>query len=269
MGKRNQATAKKRANAYIRSTGGTRLAVRNGRLDGSRSTYDRPGGGNFDPTFTSGGSRIDRRSANKTNRYLDRTGYSLKGGGAPVVGFRKVKTTTATRTERAGAGPDGYQAPSYTPTRGVEMVPIYGKGGGGGRGASAGKSSASAASGGSSRGAAHGSAQPASSPAAAASQGQPSAEDIIYARDSAALPPPLFPVAPAPGQAAEGVADFSNRLRVYNQNMLGAMNDRAQASQAQNTVFLSNFQAGLPAAPQFASDEDLYATAERFKKLFG
>ncbi len=202
-----------------------------------------------------------QQSSKKLNNYLDKTGYSLRGGdGRTVVGFKTIKTA-------------GYSNPFANRNGGVhipggkETVAIYGPskkqqrgggGGGGGRssGSESGRSSGSSSSGGS------------SGPVSAVERTRQYAEDRIYGRVPEGIKPPMFPEGmPVEGRAPEAVADYSDRLDTYNQNLHGWMNDRAVASQYESGQFLRDFAAGLPPAPDIMSTDEMFRTARRFSNV--
>jgi hypothetical protein len=197
-----------------------------------------------------------QQSSKKLNNYLDKTGYSLRGGdGRTVVGFKTVKTT-------------GYNNPFANRNGGVqiaggkETVAIYGpskkerrqESGGRSSGSQSGRSSAPSSSG--------------SGAPSAVSRTRQYAEDRIYGRVPEGIKPPMFPEGvQVQGRAPEAVADYSDRLDTYNQNLHGWMNDRAVASQYESGQFLRNFAAGLPPAPDVMSTDEMFRTARRFSNI--
>jgi hypothetical protein len=197
-----------------------------------------------------------KQSSKKLNNYLDKTGYSLRGGdGRTVVGFKTVKTAGYS-SPFANIGSGGVHIPG-----GKETVAIYGpskkerrESGGRSSGSQSGRSSAPSSSG--------------SGAPSAVSRTRQYAEDRIYGRVPEGIKPPMFPEGvQVQGRAPEAVADYSDRLDTYNQNLHGWMNDRAVASQYESGQFLRNFAAGLPPAPDVMSTDEMFRTARRFSNI--
>lgn len=65
------------------------------------------------------------------------------------------------------------------------------------------------------------------------------------------------------GNAVDDVADYSNRLDLYNQRQIGAMYDIAEASRYRTGSILNRWVTGLPAAPQLDSTDELIKTLNR------
>jgi hypothetical protein len=250
MSKKNQEEAKKKAQTALSVSSSGRIQLDSkGRLIpsdhirgvGSGSAY------NKSTSFTA-----DKKSAEDLNKYLKKTGYSLTGGdGRVVVGHKTINTPPASFANNYGG--------AYYPSR-KETVAIYGpaatsqpevRRGGSGSSSSGGTRTTSSGS----------------TPSAVTRTRQ-YAENRIYGRVPEGRKPDMFPQGvPVEGRAPEAVADYTDRLDTYNQNLQGWMNDRAVASQYESGEFLRNFAAGLPKAPDIMSTDEMFRTARRFSEV--
>ena len=247
---KQQGQAKKKAQTAISvsSSGRTQLDSK-GRLIPS-DTIRGVGSGSAYHKSTS--FSADKKSAEDLNKYLKKTGYSLTGGdGRAVVGHKTVNTPKAFFWNQNGG--------SFHDSR-KETLAIYGPA----------TKKPSKNEGRSSSGGSSGSTRPSSSSPTptAAQRTRQYAEDRIYGRVPEGRKPEMFPQGvQVEGRAPEAVANYTDRLDTYNQNLHGWMNDRAVASQYEIGQFLRNFAAGLPKAPDIMSNDELFRTARRFSGI--
>ena len=259
-GNGNGAGANRGGKALSASSGNKTKLDSNGRLIAGSSFTTGVGHGaslrdsnRFSPT---------KQSSEKINNYLKKTGYSLRGGdGRKVVGFKAVNTPSYSNPV-ANPNSGGFHIPG-----GRETLAIYGPskkerranrdGGGGKRGGGRSSGEGGRTGGGSTSG-----------PGSAVERTRQYAEDRIYGRVPEGRKPEMFPQGvQVEGRAPEAVANYTDRLDTYNQNLHGWMNDRAVASQYESGQFLQNFAAGLPKAPDIMSTDEMFRTARRFSEI--
>jgi hypothetical protein len=186
---------------------------------------------------------INKQQANKINKKVDKLGGSLVGGqGMAVSRYVTVKDPGKARAPKHGGGRIGggkhqlaIYAPFAQPGR-TRNNPTTSNSGGGSSGSSQDNAQQSA---------------------------YERAQDHISGRTPEGRPPELFPNGVTPGQAVEGVADYSNRLGVFNANYSGWMQDRAEADRYQTGRFLQQFAGSLPKAPDVMSFEDMIRMANK------
>lgn len=251
MPSKNQEEAKKKALKALSVSSSSKVRLDSkGRLIPSGPTS---GVGSGSAYHNSNSFTVDRGSSENINDYLKKTGYSLTGGdGRVVVGHRNVETPGAFFMNRNGG--------SYSPSR-SETLAIYGPATSNQRDES-GRERSSGGSGGSTR-TTSGSPTP-----SAVARTRQYAENRIYGRVPEGRKPDMFPQGvPVEGRAPEAVADYTDRLDTYNQNLHGWMNDRAVASQYESGQFLRNFAAGLPKAPDIMSIDEMFNAAQRFSEI--
>lgn len=248
--KDNRKEAKERAQAYTRTSEATKIALnKKGRIDGINGNYV---GGGFAGQI---GNAINPKDRKQINKYIKKNDYSLTGGdGRAVIGYKKVTITPDQNFALINKGM------GWAPDR-TEMLPIYGKvkakkggGKGDGRGGSGGGGGGSGSYGGGST----------SGGGSEILRRGAAAEDRLYGRNPEGWKPPMFPEGESiEGRAPEAIADYTDRLDRYNQNMIGWMNDRAVASQYEMGTFLDRFAAGLPPAPDVLSPEQLLRLSQK------
>lgn len=242
--------ARERVQKYVRTMDATKLALK-------KSGLLKKNQGGFVPVLGGQlGNAVDKKDAKKLNKYLKKNDYSLEAGdGRAVIGFKNINIQPERNFALMNKG-QGYAAPRD------EMVAIYGpvkskKGdrnkGGGGRGEGGGYGG----------GGSSGSGRTTATDRSMANLRQ-NAEDRIYGRVPEGWKPPMFPEGESiEGRAPEAIADYTDRLDRYNQNMIGWMNDRAVASQYEMGSFLDRFAAGLPPAPDVMSPSDILKISQR------
>jgi hypothetical protein len=208
--------------------------------------------GVWNPNAGGQGLIINKQQASKINKKVDNLGGSLVGGqGMAISRYVTVKDPGRDRKPKDGGGRIGggkqqlaIYAPFAQPGK-TKNNPTTSNSGGGSR--SSGGGSRSSGSSGSSQGSAQQSAYQ-------------RAQDHISARTPEGRPPELRI---NPGTAVEDVADYTNRLGVFNANYSGWMQDRAEADRYQTGRFLQGFAASLPKAPDVMSAKDMIEMANK------
>jgi hypothetical protein len=234
-------------------TVGTSLAVRvdsKGRARSSANQY-----GNMPASaWVKRDSRLalDNAQAKKVNKKVEKYGGSLVGGkGMAVAGYVTVKGPSRMRQPKQGGGKIGggkHQLAIYAPLAqggGKKKDPKPPSSSGGGR---SGGSSSSRISGGS------------SSQDRQQQSAYQRAQDHISARTPEGRPPEMQI---RPGTAVEDIADYTNRLGVFNANYSGWMQDRAEADRYQSGRLLEQFAMGLPKAPDVMSGQEMISMANQ------
>lgn len=241
--------ARERAQKYVRTMDATKLALKkSGLLKKNQGEYVAALGGQL-------GNAIDKKDVKEINKYLKKNNYSLSpGDGRAVIDHREITVQPERNFALMNKG-QGYRGPRD------EMLAIYGpvrsrRNGDGNRGGGGGGDGGGGGGGGFST--------PTTSADRAVEGLRNRAEDRIYGRVPEGWKPPMFPRGESiEGRAPEAIADYTDRLDRYNQNMLGWMNDRALASQYEMGRFLDRFAGGLPPAPDAMSPGEILEISQR------
>jgi hypothetical protein len=227
---------------------------RNVRVDNQGRAIGNPMAGTpYGGGWVTGDSRLslNKDQAKKVNKKLDKYGGSLVGGkGMAVSGY--VTVTDPGRYNslwNKGGGPSRigggkHQLAIYAPLAqggGKTKDPKPPSNSGGGR-----------------------SSQPSPGGSKKEDRQQQSAyqraQDHISARTPKGRPPEMQI---RPGTAVEDIADYTNRLGVFNANYSGWMQDRAEADRYQSGRLLEQFAMGLPKAPDVMSGQEMIRMANQ------
>jgi hypothetical protein len=199
---------------------------------------------------------LTQKQADKINRKVKKAGGSLTGGEGMAVsrfitikdpGFYTARVPWSGAPSRVGEGKQ--QLAIYAPIGNPSGKKNEGKGSGKdsrGTGGSGGTRSAGA-------------------PSAAATAYQ-RAQDHISGRTPQGEPPEMFPRGIRPGRAVEGVANYADRLGVFNANYTGWMHDRAEADRLQSGASLLQFADITPKAPDVPNAKDMIEMANLMNK---
>jgi hypothetical protein len=258
VGDKAQSRLDSRHTSSSGSSGGRVQTVgtnRNVKVDNQGRAIGNPMAGTpYGGGWVTGDSRLslNKDQAKKVNKKLDKYGGSLVGGkGMAVSGYVTITDPGRRQQPKHGGGKIGggkHQLAIYAPLAqggGKKKDPKPPSSSGGGR---SGGSSSSRISGGS------------SSQDRQQQSAYQRAQDHISARTPEGRPPEMQI---RPGTAVEDIADYTNRLGVFNANYSGWMQDRAEADRYQSGRLLEQFAMGLPKAPDVMSGQEMISMANQ------
>jgi hypothetical protein len=254
VGDKAQSRLDSRHTSSSGSSGGRVQTVgtnRNVKVDNQGRAIGNPMAGTpYGGGWVTGDSRLslNKDQAKKVNKKLDKYGGSLVGGkGMAVSGYVTITDPGRRQQPKHGGGKIGggkHQLAIYAPLAqggGKTKDPKPPSNSGGGR-----------------------SSQPSPGGSKKEDRQQQSAyqraQDHISARTPKGRPPEMQI---RPGTAVEDIADYTNRLGVFNANYSGWMQDRAEADRYQSGRLLEQFAMGLPKAPDVMSGQEMIRMANQ------